>query len=219
SFTAGGALLVGTYLDACAPAESADVLPVVTSTLNPQGSYQPNLYIKIDPNNTVTLFIHRSEMGQGVRTSLAMILAEELDADWSSVRVEQMDATSEVNQITSGSGSILINYAPLRQAGSVAREILISAAAQHWGIEKEDCKAEAGSVIRISTGDRREYGQLVDLAREMNQHPIPRLKNPQDFKFIGTSVKRIDEPNIVTGKAIYGLDARVPNMKFAVVAR
>ena len=134
SFTAGGALLIGAYLEACAPPEATEppvLTPTPTDTPTPDESpFQPNLFIKIDPQGNITLTIHRSEMGQGVRTSLAMILAEELEADWSSIHVEQMDAVEELNQITSGSGSIAINYKPLREAGAMAREMLIAAAAQ-----------------------------------------------------------------------------------------
>src|SRR5690349_1371591 len=122
SFAASGSLL----LAACAPELPTETLTptqaaVATVTASqtpvPETPFQPNLYIRIDPDGTVTLNIHRSEMGQGVRTALAMLLAEELEADWTKIRVQQMDASKGVNQITSGSGSIRINYTPLRQAG------------------------------------------------------------------------------------------------------
>lgn len=222
TFTAGGALLFGAYLEACAPDELTNTpLPTFTSTSTPPAGppFEPNIFIRIDTDGTVTLIIHRSEMGQGVRTSLAMILAEELEADWSRVRVEQMDANREVNQITSGSGSITINYSHLRQLGSMAKVMLIEAAAQFWGVDKEECKAESGYVTRTATGDKLSYGELVPLVREITEKPLPQLKDPKDFKLIGTSVRRVDDPDIVTGKAVYGLDMRVPNMLFAVVAR
>lgn len=224
SFTAGGSLLLASYLDACAP-PAPTAAPVPTSTVPPPTAtpipepFQPNLYIRIDPDDTVTLNIHRSEMGQGVRTALAMILAEELEADWSKVRVEQMDARTDVNQITSGSGSIRINYDPLRRAGATARQVLVNAAAQFWGITPEECKAENGEVIRVGTGDRIGYGKLVGLANDLDLKGTPRLKDPKEFRIIGTSVPRIDDPELLTGKAIFGLDVRVPNMLFAAVAR
>jgi isoquinoline 1-oxidoreductase subunit beta len=158
-------------------------------------------------------------MGQGVRTSLAMILAEELEADWTKIRVRQMDASKGVNQITSGSGSILINYNPLRQAGAAARGILVRAAAEFWGIDPEDCNAENGEVVRTDTGERIGYGKLVSIAKELNVTGLPVLKDPQEFRFLGTSMPRVDDPEIVTGKAIYGMDIRVPDMLFAMVAR
>ena len=147
SFTAGGALLVGSFLDACAPPAPTEIptrVPTSTATPIPEVPFQPNLFIRIDPDGTVTLNIHRSEMGQGVRTALAMILAEELEADWSKIRVEQMDAVKDLNQITSGSGSIAINYTPLREAGATARAIPVDAGAQLWGVSPEECKAEQG---------------------------------------------------------------------------
>lgn len=224
SFTAGGALLIGGFLEACAPEDSTmtpALVPTATSTPVPQTPFQPNLFIRINPDGTITMIIHRSEMGQGVRTSLAMILAEELEADWSTVRIEQMDARSEseVNQITSGSGSILINFAELRQAGARAREILVAAAAQTWGVPPGECKAESSSVIRIATGEKLGYGQLVGIARELILTEPPELKDPLDFKLIGKSIPRVDDPDIVTGKAVYGMDVRLPGMLFAVVAR
>ena len=226
SFTTGGALLIGAFLEACAPTATADPpTPAPTSTQTstpvPQQPFQPNLFVRINPDGTIAMIIHRSEMGQGVRTSLAMILAEELEADWSTVRIEQMDARSqsEVNQITSGSGSILINYVPLREAGAMARQILIAAAAQIWGVTSEECRAEAGSVVQVATGEKLGYGELVGIARELSLTKEPALKDPADFKLIGTSVPRVDDPDIVTGKAIYGMDVRVPGMLYAVVAR
>src|SRR5262249_6995780 len=130
SFSAGGALLVGMYLEGCEPTgtETATATaaasathtprPTRTPTPTPPPSFQPNAFIKIEKSGRITLTVHRSEMGQGVRTSLAMILAEELEANWADVHVEQMDVNGELNQVTSGSGSVLINFDPLRQAGA-----------------------------------------------------------------------------------------------------
>jgi isoquinoline 1-oxidoreductase beta subunit len=226
SFTTGGALLIGTFLDACAPVSPTEApapTPNATQTPTPlpPEPFQPNLFIRINPDGTTTMIIHRSEMGQGVRTSLAMILADELEADWSTVRIEQMDARreSEVNQITSGSGSILISYDLLREAAAHAREILIAAAAQSWGVAPEECKAEASTVVHTTTGKRLGYGELVGIASDLKLTDAPQLKDPQDFKLIGTSVPRVDEPDIITGKAVYGMDVRVPGMLYAVVAR
>src|SRR6266496_4265423 len=220
SFTAGGALLIASYLEACAPAEPT-VVPISTPTTTPipESPFQPNLFIRIDPDGIVTLNIHRSEMGQGVRTSLAMILAEELEADWSTIRVEQMDAVKDLNQITSGSGSSAINYTPLREAGATARALLVNAAAQTWGVAPEECKAEQGKVIHTASGKQLGYGEVVSAAKDLKLSVEPQLKDPKDFRIIGTSVPRIDEPDIVTGKAIYGLDVRLPGMLFAAVSR
>jgi isoquinoline 1-oxidoreductase beta subunit len=218
SFTAAGGLMIASYLDACTPLKPA-LTPTPSATAAPEPPFQPNLFIRIDPDGMTTLVIHRSEMGQGVRTSLAMILAEELDADWASIRVEQMDAVSELNQITSGSGSVTINYAALREAGATAREMLVSAAAQTWNVRPGECKAELGNVLHAPTGKKLGYGELVGKASESNKGTPTPLKDPKDFRLIGTSVPRVDGPNIVIGKAIYGLDVRVPGMLFATVER
>jgi len=221
SFTAGGALLIGAYLDACAPEMISvpTITPTPTTTPTPRLVFEPNLFIRIAQDESVTLIIHRSEMGQGVRTSLAMILAEELEADWANIRVEQMDAQAQLNQITSGSGSITINYAPLREAGAMARAILINAAAQTWNVPVEECKADQGKIVHAASGKKLSYGELVGIAKDLKLDTTAQLKDPKDFKLIGTSVPRIDGKDIVTGKAIYGLDVRLPGMLFATVAR
>ena len=224
TFTASGALLIGAYLDACAPTTSEPtVIPTLaatpSSTPAPEPIFQSNVHIRIEKNGLITLTIHRSEMGQGVRTSLAMILAEELEADWANIHVEQMDAQGELNQITSGSGSITINYVPLRDAGAMARAILVNAAAQTWNVSPDECKAEQGVVIHTASGKKLSYGELVGIVKDLKLDAAAQLKDPKDFKLIGTSVPRIDGKNIVTGKAVYGLDVRLPGMLFATVAR
>jgi isoquinoline 1-oxidoreductase beta subunit len=246
SCAASGGLLIGSYLAACAPAAPApdptpaplptdapappadvSALPTDAPTLPPtaeplpEGPFQPNLFLRIDPDGAVTLTVHRSEMGQGVRTALAMILAEELDADWASVRVEQSPANAAIgNQITSGSGSVLLHYASLRQAGATARQLLVAAAARTWGVPPEECRTEPGAVVYTATGARLGYGALAGAAGRMEPASTPaKLKDPQEFRLIGTSVPRVDEPAIVTGQAIYGLDVRLPGMLFATVAR
>src|SRR6266498_4561962 len=221
SFTAGGALLITSCTPELVPPPSptAASIPPATFTATPEPIFQPNVYIRIAPDGNITLTIHRSEMGQGVRTSLAMILAEELDADWSSIHVEQMDAQSQLNQITSGSGSVMINYDPLRQAGATARALLVRAAAKQWGVSTEECKTENSMVTHTATGKRLRYGELVALTKDIKLEGEVKLKDPSEFKLIGTSVPRIDGPDLVTGKAIFGLDVRVPGMVYAVVAR
>jgi isoquinoline 1-oxidoreductase beta subunit len=249
SFTAGGGLLIGSYLAGCttespaptgvatavpapptavsAPPTAIPAPPTVAPTAAPTampvatGPLQPNLFVRIDLDGAVTLTIHRSEMGQGVRTALAMALAEELEADWTKVRVEQAPASREIgNQITSGSGSMLLHYSPLRRAGATARDILIAAAAQTWGVAPAECHAEQGAVVHTASDRRLGYGELVGVAQGLKPpSALSKLKDPKDFRLIGTSVPRVDDPAIVAGKAIYGLDVRVPNMLFAAVAR
>jgi isoquinoline 1-oxidoreductase subunit beta len=220
SFTAGGALLITACAPEMLPAPTITPVPspLPTLTPTPEPVFESDLFIRIEQSGKITLRIHRSEMGQGVRTSLAMILAEELEADWEDVHVEQMDAVASLNQITSGSGSILISYTPLREAGATALAILIQAAAQTWNVPLAECKAEKSKVIHVPSGKQLGYGELVHIAQGLQAGDSP-LKDPKDFTLIGTSVKRVDDPDIVTGMAIYGLDVRLPGMLFATVAR
>lgn len=227
SFTAGGGLLIGSYLEGCtmpqpspttAPTQAPT--PVPTSTVVPEPPFEPNLFVRIDADGSVTLTIHRSEMGQGVRTALAMILAEELEADWARVRVEQAPANDQMgSQLTGGSLSIAEHYSPLRQAGAKARAILVAAAAQTWGVTSQECQAEQGTVVHTATDKRLSYGELVTAAKQVQRVPAARLKDPNEFRLIGTSVPRVDDPAIVSGQAIYGLDVRLPGMLFATLAR
>jgi isoquinoline 1-oxidoreductase beta subunit len=162
-------------------------------------------------------------MGQGVRTALAMIVAEDLEAEWSTVRVEQAPADPYVygSQMTGGSTSIDTFYLPLRMAGATGRELMIAAAAQIWGVDKKTCYAQNNTVFQRDTGDQLPYWQLVDTAAAL---PVPsatdiKFKTPEEFRLIGKPIDRIDNPQIVSGKAVYGLDVRLPGMLSATVAR
>jgi isoquinoline 1-oxidoreductase beta subunit len=249
SIAAGGGLLVGSYLAGCAaeapapaaapvapptraapptaiPAPPTSAPPTATAappTALPvaDGPFEPNLFIRIDPSGDITLTVHRSEMGQGVRTALAMILADELEADWATIRVEQAPASRDFgSQITSGSGSITGHYSKLREAASMARQVLVAAAAQAWGVDWQECRAEQGTVVHPPSGKRLKYGELAGLA-SVTKSPsaLVHLKDAKDFKLIGTSVPRVDDPAILAGKALYGLDVRRPGMLFATIAR
>ena len=230
SSAAGIGLLISIYLPGCAsePAPSPTPVPTSnpTSTLvpTPEGSdtIQPDVFVKIGRDGIVTVTVHRSEMGQGVRTALPMILAEELDADWKDIRVEQANADDSAygDQQTGGSVSVSKSYGTLRRAGAVARDLLVTAAAQVWGIDKENCTTEKGMVTRQDTKEQLSYGQLVSVAATL---PVPdkygaQTKPEEDFRIIGTRVGRVDNPQIVTGRAIFGLDVKVPEMLYAVVA-
>jgi len=181
-------------------------------------------WVKIDTEGNVTLICAKSEMGQGVRTSLPMILADEVEVDWSKVKVEQA-ATSPMYRVpglgTGGSSSVRTSFTPLRQAGAAAREMLITAAAARWTVERDTCYAERGEVVHRPSGRRLAYGALVADASKL---PIPDLatvplKDPKDFKIIGQSLPRTDIPSKTNGRAGFGLDVRVPGMLFAVIAR
>jgi isoquinoline 1-oxidoreductase beta subunit len=161
-------------------------------------------------------------MGQGIRTAIAMIVAEELDADWSTVRVEQSPVDRAYgDQVTGGSVSVSRHYSALRQAGATARHMLVGAAAQMWGVEPGSCRTEKGWVIHPDGDPRLSYGELVATAIEL---PIPgrrevELKDPKDFGLIGTPQRHYDAPAMIDGSAVYASDVRLPGMVYAVVAR
>jgi len=211
SSAAGSAgLLLAFYAPALAAAPNA-----------PEPDFKPNAYIRIDPRGDVHLVVTRSEMGQGVRTALAMILAEELDADWSRVKIEQGDCDPHYGDMTTGgSMSIRSTWDPLRKAGACARDMLLTAAADSWGVAKDECSAAGSSVIEHKkTGQKITYGQLAIKAASV---PLPKdvpLKDPKDYSIVGSKRARVDGQHIVIGEAHYGIDTKVPGMLYAVVAR
>ena len=180
-----------------------------------------NAYIEIGPDSTVRLAIVKGEMGQGTVTSLAQILAEELDCDWKQIETyfPGADPAYGPMQGVFGSLSVRTMYLPLRQAGAQARDMLVTAAAHKWGIDKSQCRTENGFAINSKTSDRLSYGILAEPAAAL---PVPSnvpLKDPKSFKLVGTSRKRLDTPIKVNGTAKFGLDARVDGMVYAVLAR
>ena len=185
--------------------------------------YQPNAWIRITPDNRITLLTEVPEMGQGARTVGAMMLAEEMDADWASVRVEQAPVIPAIyaHLGTGGSGGTSEAWKYLRKAGAQAREALVSAASIQLAAEKKDCRTERGAVIHIPSGRRLTYGELVAPAAQL---PAPgpetaALKDASEFRLIGKAVPRVDTPSKVDGSAIFGLDVRVPKMQYAVIER
>jgi isoquinoline 1-oxidoreductase subunit beta len=182
--------------------------------------FRPNGWIRIDENGVVTLTIGKSEMGQGVRTSLAMILADELEADWSRISVVQASPGPEFTKLgTGGSWSLGGSWKILRQAGAAAREMLVSAAAARWNVDPARCGAENGTIVNQNSGERIKFGELVRHAARLPVPAEPQLKSPNQFKLIGRARLRIDGRDIVTGKARYGIDVRVPGMLHASVER
>jgi isoquinoline 1-oxidoreductase beta subunit len=183
-------------------------------------TFAPNAYLKITPDGKITIVVTRSEMGQGVRTSLPMILAEELEADWKQITIEQAGASTLYgDQTTGGSASVRTTWDPMRKAGAAAREMLISAAALEWGVARSACKAENSAVVHSPSNRRLTYGQLAGKA---SAQPIPTdvpLKQAKDYQIVGKSVPRIDTPSKVDGTAAFGIDFRVPGMKYAVLVR
>jgi isoquinoline 1-oxidoreductase beta subunit len=179
-------------------------------------------WVRITPDNHVTLILGKSEMGQGIMTALPMILAEELCVGWKNVKVEQAPTNPNIYELgTGGSGSVAGSWLPLRQAGAAAREMLIAAAAQKWEVGADTCKAEDGQVVHGNPKRYFSYGELVEAAAKL---PIPNfktvpLKNSDDFTLVGHDTRRYEIRAKATGTAVFGIDSRVPGMLFAVVAR
>ena len=189
------------------------------------GPFAPNAWLRIGEDESVLVMVDRSEMGQGVTTALPMLLAEELEADWSRIRIEFAPADKAYTnpmfgmQGTGGSTSVRAAYTPLRKAGAAARELLVAAAAQTWGVEKAECRAERGAVVHARSKRRLTYGKLVTKAATLGAPPDVPLKDPKDWKILGTRVRRLDTPPKVDGSAQFGIDVKVPGMLVAVVAR
>jgi isoquinoline 1-oxidoreductase beta subunit len=184
------------------------------------GAFAPNAYLRIAPDGKITVVVARSEMGQGVQTSLPMILAEELEADWSQITIEQAGASTLFgDQTTGGSASVKTTWRPMRQAGAAAREMLIAAAALEWGVQSSLCNADKGAVVHGASSRRLSYGELAEKAAKLPVPANPPLKSAKDFKLIGVRTPRTDTPSKVDGSAVYGIDVRVPGMKYALLAR
>lgn len=206
SAAAGAGLVISFHLPASGETGSDD-------------AFAPNAYLHIDDSGKITVVVPRSEMGQGVWTSLPMILAEELEADWKQIAIEQAGASTLFgDQTTGGSASVRTTWDPMRKAGAQAREMLISAAAQQWNVPRESCKAENSAVVHSSSGRKLNYSELVAKAAKLPVPDNPPLKS-EGYKIVGQRLPRIDTPSKVNGSAIYGLDFRVPAMKYAALAR
>ena len=212
--SAGAGLLLSFYLPANAKAEK-----IGAQTAQ---NFAPNVFLRIQPDDKIFITVTRMEMGQGVRTALPMMLADELEVDLAKIELEQAEPGERFKGIrmrTSGSGSIYGTWAPFRRAGAAAREMLVSAAAQIWNVSPETCRAENGSVLHVPTGKKLSYGKLAETAAKLPVPEKPALKQAKDFRYIGKRIKRIDSPKIVRGGAVYGCDIKIPKMLVAVVER
>jgi isoquinoline 1-oxidoreductase beta subunit len=182
--------------------------------------FQPNGWIRIDAKGAVTLTLGKSEMGQGVRTALAMILADELGADWSRVTIVQAMPGPNFKRLgTGGSGSVQGSWKPLREAAAAAREMLTNAAATQWKVDPATCLTKNGVVMHTASGRRFAFGELVSDASKLPIPQTPQLKQAADFQLIGRRTSRIDAREIVSGKTRYGIDTRVPGMLYASIER
>ncbi len=215
SITGGGLMLGFSWFSV-----EAEVPHIVTAS-NFAGELGFNSYLSISTDGTITIFSPNPELGQNIMTSFPMIVAEELDADWSKIKVVQapLDTVKFDRQLTGGSGAIPHSWKRLRNAGATARNLLIQAAAKRWSVPVEECTTANSFVIHEKSGKRAGYGELAEEASKMTVPADVPLKNRKDFKLIGTAVKNVENKNIATGKGMFGLDFYREGMVFAMLMR
>jgi isoquinoline 1-oxidoreductase beta subunit len=216
SLAAGGGLLIGFSLPGADMFATAQAQSITV--------FMPNAFLRIGTDDRVTVIVNHSEMGQGVYTALPMLLAEELDADWNKIGFESAPVDPKYNhpvfgmQITGGSSSVWSAFEQYRKAGAAARGVLIAAAAQQWNVNPATLRTDSGAVFD-GTNRKLTYGQLAEAAAKLNPPAEVTLKDPKTFKLIGKPVKRLDTSEKINGKAVFGLDVKMPGMLTAVVAR
>ena len=220
-----GGLTGGFLLAFHVPLQAARVSDPKQSSGSTDGQFAPNAFIRINHSGKTTLVMPQVEMGQGIYTAVAMILAEELDADYTQVELKHAPPDDKLYgnptfkiQVTGNSNSVRAFWKPLRNAGAAARTMLVQAAAQQWQVDAAACSTSNGQVIHAASGRTLPYGELVDAANNLPIPPSPPLKDPKSFTLIGKSLKRFDTPDKTNGKAIYAIDAMLPGMKFATLA-
>ena len=185
-----------------------------------QDPFQPNPYVRVDPDGVITIWCKQPEIGQGVKTSLPMIVAEELDADWKRVRIAQADLDRKYGgQGSGGSDSVTSEWMGHRQAGAAARAVLVQAAARRWSVPAGECDTRDSVVTHRTTGRKLGYGELAAEAARLTPPDKPALKKREDFRLVGTRVAGTDLREIVTGRAGFGLDVRRPGMLYAVIEK
>ena len=216
SVAASGGLLIGLYLPGASKRAAAQERSA--------SAFMPNAFLRIGTDERVTVIVNHSEMGQGVYTALPMLLAEELDADWSKIGYESAPVDAKYNhpifgmQITGGSSSVYSGFEQYRNAGAAARAMLIAAAAVQWNADPASLRTESGTVLD-GTNRKLSYGQLAEAAAKMTPPAKVTLKDAKAFKLIGTPAKRLDTPEKINGKAVFGIDVKNAGMLTAVVAR
>jgi isoquinoline 1-oxidoreductase beta subunit len=222
SAAAGGGMLISLYLpEVIGAGRDASGLQPGMAAL----PFAPNAFVRIGTDESVTVIVNKSEMGQGVYTSLPMLLAEELEADWNRIKVESAPVDAAYNhpafgiQMTGGSTSTASEWERFRLAGATARVMLIAAAAQLFKANANDLHAEKGYVINPLTNQHASFGSLADAAAKITPPKDVKLKDPADFKLIGKATRRLDTPSKVNGTAQFGLDVKIPGMLTAVIAR
>jgi isoquinoline 1-oxidoreductase beta subunit len=214
STLAGGGLLIGAWLDF-----GRDGVLEASEVLGVEGDFSPNAFIRIAPNGTITVMSKNPEIGQGIKTMLPMLIAEELDVDFSAIKIEQAmsDPSKYGTQVAGGSTATPTNWEPLRRAGAAGRQMLVAAAAQAWSVPAAECTTASGVVHHRASNRQMSYGALATAASALTPPELASvtLKNPKDFKIIGKAISGVDNDKVVTGKPLFGIDVTVPGMLFA----
>jgi isoquinoline 1-oxidoreductase beta subunit len=206
----GGGLMVASALD------TAEAMASSTAALAPAAEFAPNVFVSIAPSGAVTLVAPNSEMGQGIKTSLPMIIAEELDVKWEQVTVVQGDLNPAYGrQFSVGSGSTVANYMAMRRAGAAARAVLVEAAAQEWKVSASECTTADGMVMHAASNKKASYGSLATKAAQLQPPVNLTLKDPSTFKLLGTRIAGVDNRQIVKGAPLFGIDVKLPGMLYA----
>jgi isoquinoline 1-oxidoreductase beta subunit len=209
---AGGGILLGSSLERFGVARALAAPPAA--------EFMPNSFIRIMPDGIVTIIAKNPEIGQGVKTMLPMIIADELDVDWVNVRIEQapLDTVHFTGQSAGGSTATPNNWLPMRQVGAAGRAVLVSAAAATWGVPDAECETASGVVTHKASGRSLKYGELLEKAATLTPPSLEtvKLKDPKDFRIIGRPARGVDTHAIVTGTPLYGIDVTVPGMLYAV---
>ncbi|HTH48930.1 MAG TPA: molybdopterin cofactor-binding domain-containing protein, partial [Candidatus Limnocylindria bacterium] len=212
SAAASGGLLLSFYVGSKGEAQGAE-------SAAGSNKFEPNAFIRITPDNKIIIVSKQPEIGQGIKTSLSMVIAEQLDVDWKQVTVEQADLDAKYGgQSAGGSSSTPTNYENFLRVGATGRAMLVEAAAQTWGVPASELTTKSGTVVHAKSKRTLKYGDLVAKAATL---PVPKeselkLKDPKDYKIIGTRITGVDNPKIVTGKPSFGIDVKVPGMVYAV---
>jgi isoquinoline 1-oxidoreductase beta subunit len=210
---AGGGLALDLYRSPLAAAQGPGAPPDLS----------PQAFIHIGPDGVVTIMARASESGQGMRNMLPMLIAEELDVDWKDVRVQQAELNEKVYgpQFSGGSANTPMGWEPMRRVGAAGRQLLVTAAAETWGVPASECSTQSGRVLHAGSGRSFSYGELAAKAAALPPPALStvKLKDPKDYRIVGHSQTGVDTHAIVTGKAMFGIDVDLPGMLYAAIEK